>query len=127
MAEDLKVIEIWTMQLGKWRLAKANNIPILDITAKSGHNQFAPDFSKVMDYKQRLIDEESYTTAYLERIDYIKKKHPSSWDILTTRPKVALACYCKKDVFCHRHLFLVVMEDYLVEKGIAPKYMGELS
>lgn len=124
--EDTKVIEIWTIQISKWRAAKKAKVHLLDITAKSGFPQFAPDFRRVMEYKNGQLDEETYTELYLDKILYIKEKKPDSWEVLKTHPRVALGCYCRKDAFCHRHIFLPKMEEYLIENGIAPRYMGEL-
>ena len=48
------MLEYWTLQMGKWRLAKSRNIEVIDITAKSGIAAFAPDFALVMQYKQKF-------------------------------------------------------------------------
>lgn len=127
--EELKLkptIEVWTMQLAQWRKAKKEGIHVLDITAKSGHNQFAPEMALVMDYKAGIMDQETYTDRYLERIDLIKEQRPESWDILEKHPRVAFTCYCRADTFCHRHLFLDVARTHLEEKGYDVIYRGEL-
>lgn len=120
-------IQIWTIALSQWREAKVLNIPLLDITAKSGIKAFSPDFNLVIDYKEGIVDEIVYEASYLEKMRYSLRTHPDIWNnLLTINPKIAIACYCRAGRFCHRHLFRVLMEKYLVTKGHTVQYMGEI-
>lgn len=120
-------LELYTIQMAKWRLAKELNIPLLDITAKSGLSCFAPLFSNVMAFKRGELSEKEYTKLYLEKMEESKVKFPSHWDKLKLYDKVAIACYCKVDTFCHRYLFRDLLEDYLNTAGINVINKGEIN
>jgi hypothetical protein len=118
-------IHIWTVQMARWRKVKEAGIFFLDITAKSGILAFAPEFENVMRYKRGELTEEEYTQLYLERMVVSKQKYPMRWASLKNHPQMALACYCKPGVFCHRHLFAKLMTDHLAEQGIPVIHHGE--
>lgn len=120
-------IYIWTMSLGQWRTAKTHGVKVLDITAKSGHRAFAPEFHNVMRYKRGELSEEQYAELYHQRMEQSKERLPKEWEVLLENPKVALACYCRTGTFCHRHLFLPFMKEYLNARDITTHYGGELS
>lgn len=124
--KEVGQVDIWTIQLAQWRWAKANDIHVLDITAKSGVQVFAPDFGNVMAYKRGEMSKEDYAAIYRERMAYMKEKYPLHWWTLKRYPKVALACYCRAGVFCHRHLFRDIMKDYLEQHDIKVVLRGEL-
>lgn len=117
---------IWTMQMARWRLAKMQDIQILDITAKSGVDAFAPNYHDVMRYKYNEIDEIEYTRIYNERMAASKVQRPKDWEGLKKHERVALACYCRPDHFCHRHLFAPMMKEYLEAQGLTVSMEGEL-
>lgn len=123
----MKTINVWTVQLSKWRKLKKDDIKLLDITAKSGVSSFSPLYSNVMLYKQGLLDEEEYTELYLEKMKESIVTNSKHWDMLSMYPRVAVACYCKEGVFCHRHLFVPLMSDYLTKKGFVIKLKGEFT
>jgi hypothetical protein len=108
-------INIWTIQLGQRRIAEKRGIKILDITAKSGIRAFAPLFSDVMAYKNGIMSEESYTEVYKYRMEESRKRFPNTWRQLWSEENVAVACYCRAGVFCHRHLFVPMMKKFLEE------------
>ena len=114
------------MQLAKWRKAKELNIPILDITAKSGISAFAPDFVVVIDYKNKMIDEFRYTDIYLKKMRNSFATDKDQWLKLLDYDSVALACYCPANTFCHRHIFAKLFEKYLNSEKYTPIQMGEL-
>jgi len=119
-------VEIWTLQLSKWRVARDNGIDTLDITAKSGVSAFAPDFNNVMAYKRNELTEDEYTVRYLERMEMTRREAPQVWATLKDCKRVALLCYCRKDQFCHRHIFSHLMKNYLAEHDIPSVLHGEL-
>lgn len=120
-------VHIWTVQLARWREARKLGIPMLDITAKSGNPAFAPDYSRVMDYKWGVISQERYTQLYIDRMRRSLREQPEEWEKLKEQPKVALACYCRPGEYCHRHLFKELMEKYLTAQGMEVKQMGEIA
>lgn len=126
LTEPDKVVHIWTIQISRHRLATHQDIHLLDITAKSGIKAFAPDFHQVMRFKYKEIGEVEYTKLYEERMRYSLRAYPNVWDTLKNHPRVALACYCQANNFCHRHLFSVMMGKYLESQGYTPVLEGEL-
>ena len=127
MTNQKPKIEIYTIQIGQWRLLSNTGITMMDITAKSGWKSFAPDYGLVMEYKKGLVSEEEYTKLYIERLKYIQDRMDADWEELKRSKKIAFACYCKAGDFCHRHIFKQCAEDYLVEQGFEVEQKGELT
>ena len=121
-----KLINVWTIQLSNWRLAKKLNITIIDITARSGIELFAPDFSLVMQYKNGLLNESDYTDNYINKMRYSLTRYPSVWEELLEYNTFAFACYCKPNVFCHRLIMTSLFEKYAASKGYTIIKHGEL-
>lgn len=119
-------VQIWTLQLSKWRAARDAGIDTLDVTAKSGIGAFAPEMTNVMAYKRGELTEEDYTVRYLERMEMTRREAPQIWEKLKDYRRVAVMCYCRRDHFCHRHPFSNLMKNYLEEHGIAAELNGEL-
>ncbi|SAK59382.1 GIY-YIG catalytic domain protein [Caballeronia arationis] len=118
---------IWTIQLSKWRLARELGIHLIDCTARSGISAFAPLFDDVMAYKRGVLSEEQYTKRYLARMRHSRREQSKEWERVKTLPeRIALACYCKAGVFCHRHLFRDLLSDYLKDAQFEVKCAGEL-
>ena len=119
-------VNIWTIQMGQWRLAKDAGIELLDITAKSGIPQFAPDYSNVILFKNNQLTKEEYTTRYETKMRWSFRGYPEVWAKLKEHKNVAVACYCKPGEFCHRHLFAKMMQAYLVKYRFKVNLKGEL-
>lgn len=120
------VVHIWTIQMSHWRKARDQKIALLDTTAKSGVQAFAPDYTVVMDYKRGEVSEEDYTQIYHDRMAYSLTRFPDKWAQLKTKDRIALACYCRPGEFCHRKLFAVLAKDYLEKQGFEVHLEGEL-
>ena len=120
------MIEIYTIQLAKYRKLDPLGIKLIDITAKSGIEAFAPLISNVMLYKQSLLSESEYTELYLSKMRRSYKDHYDKWIEISSYSKIALACYCPAGVFCHRHLFKDIFKKHLDKKGIEFHDHGEL-
>lgn len=118
--------QIYTIQLGSWRIAEAQQIKLLNTTAASGIKAFAPDFAHVMAYKRGEMDEATYTEHYLEKMERSRIENLRIWDYLETYPRLAVACYCKAGQFCHRHLFAPLAKAHLESYGLEVELMGEL-
>ncbi|WP_144106704.1 hypothetical protein [Paraburkholderia sp. BCC1886] len=122
------VVKLFKVQLSRWRLVRDLGIHLLDVTAKSGNPAFAPRFDDVMAYKRGELSEEEYTRRYLQRMSISKKRFPQEWEKLKAiHLPIAVACYCKAGVFCHRHLFVGIAADYLKDAGIDVKLMYEIT
>ena len=119
-------IRIHTIQLAKWRLAQRDNVELIDITAKSGIAEFAPDFNNVMSYKRGEMTIPDYSAAYLDKMRNSLREHPQVWKQLTEKTNVAFACYCRAHEFCHRHSFANMAMLYLQSMGMEVELMGEI-
>ena len=124
--EDDGAIHIWTVQVPRHRMVRRMGIHFLDITAKSGVQAFAPEFRQVMRYKNGEINELEYTRLYDDRMEYSLVNYPEMWAKLKEHRKVALACYCAPNTFCHRRLFSTMMKNYLQGQGLQVVEEGEL-
>jgi uncharacterized protein YeaO (DUF488 family) len=124
-----KTIQIYTVQMAKWRLARELGIHFLDITAKSGQPEFAPMYEDVMAFKHHKLNWDEYEKIYRQRMWQSKRDNPEAWAKLKELPeKVALACYCKPDErHCHRHIFKEILGDYLKDAHYDVSFKGELT
>ncbi len=125
--ESKGTINIWTIQMGQWRIAKERGIAMLNITAMNGIKAFAPDFNDVMAYKKGLMTEEKYLEIYQARMDASRINNPEVWKKLSEFPDVAVACYCRAGAFCHRHPFTKMMTEYLTKFNYNVVLKGELT
>lgn len=117
---------LWTIQLSNWRLAKQQDVFLLNTTAKSGLQPFAPEYSNVMAYKRGELTEQEYTVRYWEKMQLSQQQYPKHWARLKHYPRVAVACYCRAGAFCHRHLFVELAKTYLEQAGHTVILKGEL-
>lgn len=120
------MFEIYTIQMGKWRVAKTLSIELIDITVKSGNPIFAPSWDMVKAYKDGQMSEETYTTLYNEMMRKSYRYNRGEWVALLNKPKLALACYCKAGDFCHRHLLADMLRRLHEAAGHSVSVVGEL-
>lgn len=121
-----KVIEIYTIQMGKWRKAKDLSIPILDITVKSGEQAFSPTKEALYEYKAGKMSDERYTELYYKHMRESLARNRAIWKQLLTYETIALACYCTPGDFCHRLLFADIMKKYCEFNGVSVILQGEI-
>lgn len=121
----------YTLQLAKWRIAKAKGIPVIDITVKSGILLFAPSWDFLMTYKNSEkgpADEAAYTAAYIAKLNKGYRDYPQTFhDLFSSHEEVAFMCYCSEGVFCHRHLFVKALGQMATKLILPFEYRGELS
>lgn len=117
---------IWTMGIQQWRYAKTLDIPMYDITVKSGIKAFAPNWDFLMAYKNGEIGIAEYTRYYHQKVIGSINDNLPLWDQFLNEPKIILACYCKPGDFCHRYLLTNLLVHYLQDKGRSVTYQGEL-
>lgn len=125
------MLELYTVQIARWRLAKEKGISLIDTTVKSSHKSgygfLAPSWDIVMGIKRGEISESEYTTAYLGMLEVSQVQHPEKWETLLTLPNIAFACFCSSNVFCHRHLLYNYFQDYAKKHGVELKLCGEIT
>lgn len=122
-----KPLRIYTIQLAQWRVAKKANIELLDITVKSGDSTFSPSKPLLYGFKKGLISKEEYTKIYKEQMEVSREDNYQDWIDLLNREEVALACYCPKNTFCHRHLLVEDLTDLANELGLLVVVKGEIT
>lgn len=120
-------MKIWTIQLAKWRAARARGIPLLDTTVKSGDHAFAPSWDIVMAIKRGEIGEQEYRTHYIDILRASWKLERERWEEVLNMDEVALACYCAKGHFCHRHILKEAFINVLKTRNLPYEDCGELT
>lgn len=104
-------MKIYTIQLAKRKRAEERGIPLLDITVKTGLSSgFAPTWEMVWGSKGGTLSNGEYTKQYyaLMRLSYLH--HREKWLSILHQDNVAIACYCRTGVFCHRHVLKEILE-----------------
>ena len=124
-------VEVWTIQMGQWRKAKALGIELVDITVKSGLKAFAPTWEMVESVKtctpeNKASVESEYVVNYRLAMQHSWLENREEWVALLGKPKIALACYCKAGDFCHRTLLVGYLKAVAEALGVEFNYMGEL-
>lgn len=101
------MIKLYTIAIPQWRKAKSLDIPLFDITVKTGYEPFAPYKDVLYAYKRGEVTDDQYTTLYLNKLREHFRKVPDDFlKVLEAEGSMAIACYCKAGNFCHRYLFL---------------------
>lgn len=121
---------IYTLQLSKWRLAKAKGILAIDITVKSGNLLFAPDWDFLMAYKNSDKGPEAeaaYTAAYVAKLNRGYRENPQAFLDLFQHEALVVMCYCPEGVFCHRHLFVTALSQMARKLNLPFLASGELT
>ena len=95
---------IYTVQINNTRNALLKDIPVVDITVMTGNPVFAPTWDMLKQYKSGQMNAATYQALYLNLIRETYQTHRQDWLSLLAMPSVALACYCRPGVFCHRHI-----------------------
>lgn len=121
------MLQLWTMQLGHWRLARDRDIQVLDITVKSGLHVFAPEPAVLWAYKRGETSWGEYVLRFNEKMARSQTEYPKHWETFARKERVALACYCAKGQNCHRHLLVPLITNYLGEHhAVEIAFNGEL-
>lgn len=119
-------MDVSTIQMGKWRLAKELNIELIDTTVKSGIQALAPKWEMVLSHKAGRMSDEEYSKEYREMMLRSYMINQTVWRELLNKERIALACYCSPDRFCHRHLLVKYLEGICNSHNIPFRYLGEI-
>lgn len=92
----------------------------LDITVKTGSTVFQPTWEMVIGFKNGSWNEDQYTRQYLALMRKKWRTHREVWDLLLSKKRIVLCCYCKPGDFCHR----LLLAELLVKCGA--EYKGEI-
>ena len=107
-----KELILHTIQISKVRLLPSD-VKVIDTTVMTGNLAFAPSWDMVHGVKSGSLSEENYTTRYQAMMKESQISFKKEWDNLMQYKKIALACYCRANVFCHRHLLKDLIIQYL--------------
>lgn len=110
-------MKFYTIQMSK---ARKLDIPLLDVTVKSGRKEFAPTWSLVWGIKNGTLTEEKYTESYYSLMRSSYKQNRKVWDEVLAQDELLVACYCRADKFCHRYLLADIFQE------LGAEYLGEL-
>lgn len=119
-------MELYTVAMYNWRKAKAKGVEVQDTTVRSGNALFAPSWEMVRTYKAGELSEEEYTKQYYEKMRDSFRNNRDKWLALFQKEKLALACYCGPDKFCHRLLLKAILLKIAEAEGISVKDCGEI-
>ena len=119
-------MDVSTIQMAKHRKLESLGIELIDTTVKSGIKAFAPSWEMVLGHKTGKISDEEYTKQYREMMLRSYMINQTIWFNLLQKEKIALACYCSPDKFCHRHLLVKYLEGICGVQKIPFRYMGEI-
>lgn len=124
-------MELFTIQLSKWRQLKERNIELIDTTVRTGEKFLAPSWDIVMGIKNGTISEEEYTATYLNMMRHSYVDNRGQWlSLIHIKHPVAIACYCTYMVdgqrkFCHRHLLKDIIGKVCESNGTNFTFYGE--
>lgn len=119
-------MDVWTIQIAKYRLLRGTDIEYVDITLKSGILDFAPTPALLYDYKRGAITPDEYRRVFRRLCWDRIRTNPLPWTKMIHKERVALACYCGPDCFCHRLEILKPFEWLCEQHGIRFDYHGEI-
>ena len=120
-------MEMYTIQLASWREARRLGIPMVDITAKSGDETFAPEWDALRDFKMGLMSESEYERRYRDHMLTTFRLYRPEWENFLSRELVAVACYCGAGTFCHRHIFKDLVKTIHEKRKLPFVYGGEIT
>lgn len=120
-------MDLFTIQVGRFRIAAKRKVEFLDTTVKSGLKIFSPTWDMVLGHKDGSVSDEEYTTRYRARMRQSWIDNREQWEaILRKEEPIALACYCKPGKFCHRLLLKDMFKELCEKLNIPYRYYGEL-
>ena len=120
-------MELWTIQMSKWRKAQKLGLPFTDTTVKGNiMSPFAPDWEFVKAYKDGLISEEEYTALYKDKMRRSYQARQAEWLSFLRQEKAAVSCFCTPGKFCHRILLVDILKKVAEHHHIPFHYAGEV-
>ena len=121
-------MELYTIQMGRWRLAKALEIEFVDTTAKTAPDSiFSPTWEMVKSIKNGSVTTAEYERQYRALMTSSYKQRKAEWMKFVLKDKVAIACYCKDGAFCHRFVLRDILEKACKYHGQEFEYAGEIT
>ena len=111
-------MKVHTAQMNQWRRLKAQGIPYIDTTVKTGVKAFAPSWDMVLGVKDGSLSPADYTRRYHDMMELSFIAYPDEWQELLAHDEVTLLCYCRVGEFCHRHLLAGIVKDLCDKRNL---------
>ncbi len=122
-------MELFTVQLARWREANQRGIEVVNTTVKSGMPIFAPSKDIVYGVKYHGMSTDEYRHEYLRLMNQSYFQNQQAWEeflLFRRDSRIALACYCTPGEFCHRHLLAPMIQKVATHYQIPTVFYGEL-
>ena len=119
-------MDIYTIQIGKWRKAKALGFEVLNITVMNGERRLAPTWDLLRAWQKGEISKEEYRTEYFWLMRESLKANREFWLALAEKETLVLGCYCAPGCFCHRLELVGILIKFLKSLNKEIKYCGEI-
>lgn len=122
-------MDVFTTQLAQWRTVVGLGVEVVNITAKSGLQIFAPTIELVNASKYRGMEPTEYRQHYLQLMNWSYRNERVRWEeflMYHQNNRIALACYCGAGEFCHRHLLVPLLGKVAAHYNIPFQYHGEI-
>lgn len=119
-------MQLWTIQLAKWRLLQHSDVELIDVTLATGLKWMAPSPLLLASYKGKRCTDAEYEVEFLRLCRERYREKPRPWQRIAQKHRVAFACYCPKDCFCHRLQLIPVYDGICQRMGIEFEYCGEI-
>lgn len=119
-------MNIYTIQIGKWRKAKALGFEVLNTTVMNGDSRLSPSWDLLRAWQKNEVTEEEYRTEYFWLMRESFKANREFWLELAGKETLVLGCYCAPGCFCHRLELVEILTKFLKSLGKEVKYCGEI-
>jgi uncharacterized protein YeaO (DUF488 family) len=127
VADELRTVNVYTVQIGQWRKVKALGLEMYDTTVRSRNPYVAPTWDMVLGHKSGEITDAEYTFEYLLMMEKSVRDHHAWWMEFIRRENIVLACYCKSGRFCHRYLLKDIVKQLCDENDLVFVDKGEIA
>lgn len=130
-------MELFTIELPRWRIARNHGIGLLDVSAKSATTFLSTNWDlelgkQAFEKGEGGLSVEAYRRGFHTLMNASWKKHRDKWLALAaSKEPIALGCYCRSDHYwgcvCHRYLLVEILGKVCHSRQIPFEYYGELS
>lgn len=120
-------MQLFTIQLAKWRLLEHTDVELINVTLATGERWMAPSPYLLASYKGKRCTQAEYQAEFLRLCRERWHADRKPWLRVARKHRVAFACYCPKDCFCHRLELIPVYEGICHKHDIPFEYCGEVT
>lgn len=118
-------MELYTVQLAKWKTLEGTDIEVVNTTVKNGLEVFAPTWDLVLGYKSGKYSEAYYREHYINKMRESYYANRDLWISYLQKDKIALSCMCPAGNFCHRLILKEIFMGLGANLGLPVTDQGE--